>query len=95
MTGNEGLLEKADMEEIAREGERIYGSIKDQYEPQDQGKFLAIDINSGKAYLGQTSSKAVELARQAHPGTIFYVVKIGYSVTEMLAGMGLYAERLH
>ena len=92
---SEELLQKTDIEEIAREGEKIYLSIKEQYGSQDRGKFLAIDTKSGSVYFGQTSNEAVELARQAHPDTIFYVVKIGFSVTETLAGMGIYAERLH
>lgn len=95
MTNDEGLLEKVDMQEIADKGSQIYESIKGQYEPQDHGKFLAIDIKSGKAYLGQESSEAIGLARLAHPDTVFFVVKIGYSASEILAGMGLYAERSH
>jgi len=42
-------------------------------------------IYSKKAYLGNTSAEALELARQNHPNTVFYVVKIGFDVAETMA----------
>jgi len=75
------------MQKIAEKGSEIYEKIKINYEPQNNGKFLAIDIDSGKVYLGNSSSDAVQLAMKAHPDKVFYVVKIGYSATEILANM--------
>lgn len=84
---SEELLKSANVERIASEGQRIYEEIKSQFEPEFIGKFLAIDIGSKKYYLADSSSEAVEKARHAHPETIFYVVKIGFSVAETLARM--------
>lgn len=92
---SEALLQQTDIEEIAERGGAIYEGIKQEFEPKHLGKFLAIEIASGKTYLGDASSEAVEQARKAHPGTVFYVVKIGYSAAEALANMGLYAHGLH
>lgn len=86
---NEKLIKKANIQKIAEEGAKIYETIKLQYEPAQNGKFLAIDIESKEAYVGNTSSEAVELARTAHPDKIFYVVKIGFSATETLSSLGL------
>jgi len=81
------LIKKADIEKIAQKGQEIYDKIKNKYLPQDKGKFLAIDIESGEAFLGITSAEALELASQKYPEKVFYVVKIGFDVTEIMANM--------
>jgi len=85
---NEELLKQTDIQKIAEEGAKIYESIKSQHEPIQNCKFLAIDIESKDTFLGNTSSEAVESARKAHPNKVFYVVKIGFSAAETLAGLG-------
>jgi len=85
MTNNEELIKKVDIQKIAEEGSKIYEKIKVNYDPKHKGKFLAIDIESKKAYLGNTSAKALELARANHPNKVFYVVKIGFDVAETMA----------
>jgi hypothetical protein len=79
------LIKKTDLHKIATEGAVIYGAIKTEYEPEENGKFLAIDIGTKKVYLGKTSAEAVELARHDHPDTVFYIVKIGFDVVETMA----------
>ena len=81
----EELIKTADIQKIASEGSKIYEQIKVQYDPKENGKFLAIDIDSKQAYLGNTSAEAVVLAREKHPKKIFYVVKIGFDVAETMA----------
>ena len=84
-TNNDELIKKADIQKIAEEGAKIYEQIKVNYDPKERGKFLAIDIDSKKVYLGNTSAEALELARQNHPNKIFYVIKIGFDVAETMA----------
>lgn len=79
------LIKQADIQKIAEEGSKIYQGIKTDFEPHQNGKFLAIDIGSKNVYLGNTSAEALELARQKHPHKVFYVVKIGFNFAEMLA----------
>ncbi|MBI3251515.1 MAG: hypothetical protein HYZ62_01230 [Candidatus Andersenbacteria bacterium] len=85
MKNSDQLIKKADIQRIAEEGAKTYQQIKVKYEPQDNGKFLAIDVDSGKEYLGHTSAEAVELARQHHPDKVFYVMKIGFDTVETIA----------
>ncbi|HCP08358.1 MAG TPA: hypothetical protein DIT25_00990 [Candidatus Moranbacteria bacterium] len=82
---NEDLIKKSDIQKIASEGTQIYEQIKANYDPKEKGKFLAIEIESKKAYLGNTSAEALELARENHPSKLFYVVKIGFDVAETMA----------
>ncbi|MBI4029998.1 hypothetical protein HY373_02345 [Candidatus Berkelbacteria bacterium] len=81
----EELIKKADIQKIAEEGAKIYDQIKVNYDPKEKGKFLAIDIDNKKVYLGNTSAEALESARQNHPNKVFYVVKIGFDVAETMA----------
>ncbi len=85
MQTNDDLIKKVDIEQIAQKGTEIYNTIKANYDPKEKGKFLAIDIDSQDVYLGNTSTEALELAKQAHPDTVFYVVKIGFDVAETVA----------
>ena len=82
---NDDLIKQTDIQRIAEEGSKIYQEIKSQYDPKEKGKFLAIDIESKKTYLGSTSAEAVEAARKNHPNKIFYVIKIGFDVAETMA----------
>jgi len=92
MSNREELLKKANMEQIAEIGSKIYEEKKASYEPADNGKFLAIEVESGDVYKADMSGEAVEMARKEHPDKVFYVVKIGHSAAEMLASMS-YATR--
>lgn len=79
------LMKNTDLEKIATQGALIYQEVKSKYEPTSNGKFLAIDIDSKEQYPATTSAEAVVAARQAHPGKVFYVVKIGFDAAETLA----------
>mgnify|MGYP001618026849 CR=1 FL=1 len=85
MNNGEELIKQANIQKIAEEGAKIYDQIKVQYDPQERGKFLAIDIESKDVYLGTSSADALELARQQNPNKVFYVVKIGFDVAETMA----------
>ena len=79
------LIKKADVQKIAEEGKKIYDRVKVNYEPKENGKFLAIDVDSQDSFLGSSSAEALELAKQKYPGKVFYVVRIGFDVAETLA----------
>lgn len=85
MYGNLDQLQKSDIRRIADEGKRIYRKIKDEYDPKEKGKFLAIDIESEDIFLGDTSSDALLKAKEKYPDKIFYVVKIGYDSIATMA----------
>jgi len=80
----EDLTKKIDTGEIVKRGIEIYEEIKDQYDPKEKGKFLAIEVESEKVYLGATSIEALESAKKEYPDKVFYLVKIGYDVVETL-----------
>lgn len=64
MENNNALLKDIDIQKVADKGAKIYEKVKVKYEPKKNGKFLAIEIESGKVYLGSTSAEALMLAKK-------------------------------
>ena len=64
--------------EIGRRGEEIYAAIKNQYEPQYNGKILAIDIETGKTYMADDVRGALQLLEAERPDDLCYVMRIGF-----------------
>ncbi|MBI3558790.1 hypothetical protein HY085_00165 [Candidatus Gottesmanbacteria bacterium] len=79
------FYKKINIEKIASEGAKIYEKIKEQFEPEKNGKFLAIEVDSKETFLGKTSSEALIKAKQKFPDKVFFVVKIGFTVAETIA----------
>ena len=64
----------------AEMGRRIYEEKYRQiYEPDQIGKFLDIDIESGLAGFGDNPREARAAAKQIAPAGFFYLVRIGFS----------------
>lgn len=82
----EKVLPQINPEEIAKKGEEIYQKkFKEKYEPSFNGKFLAIEIDSGEEFIGNTSVEALEKAREKYPQKLFYLKKIGSPVAEVMS----------
>jgi hypothetical protein len=47
--------------------------------PDHCGRFAAIEPDSGRYFLGDTSAEAVGAAHDAMPGARFYLKRIGYT----------------
>ena len=71
--------------EISKIGSRIYAKIKKRYDPKEYGKYLAIDIETRKEYLGNDGINALKLARKNNPGHHFFIQKIGFETAESFA----------
>jgi hypothetical protein len=81
----EDPMNNQSLQEIAEKGDALYQAVKDKYEPDNKGKFLAIEVQKGNFYLGDTGKEAAEKARAANPGKLVYLLKIGFSTMEILA----------
>jgi len=82
---DEDLIKNADMQKIGDEGQKIYEEIKLKYEPAQNGKFLAIEVESKDVYLADSTVEAVAAAKKEHPDKVFYVVKTGFDYVETMA----------
>lgn len=82
---DEDLMKNADIQKIGEEGQKIYEEIKSKYEPAQNGKYLAIDIDSKDVFLADSTVEAVEAAKKAHPNKVFYIVRIGFDSVQTIA----------
>lgn len=64
--------------EIAHKGEEVYRKISGKLEKKNLGSFIAIEVESGKYFIGQTQVEAIEKAKKSFPNKIFYLIKVGF-----------------
>lgn len=79
---NLDLSQKADIEKLACDGKKVYEKIKNQYEPKYNGKYLAIEPESGEAFMHNDAAYAMIKAKKKYPERLFFVLKIGCEVAE-------------
>lgn len=72
--------------EIAQKGMQVYQKISKQIEKDHSGNFIAIEVESGKYFLGQTQIEALEKAKKSFPTKIFYLMKVGFSAAVTFSG---------
>jgi hypothetical protein len=67
-------------EDVIARGEQFYrGHLKDRLVREHCGRFAAIDPDSGRYFLGDTSAEAIGAAHDAMPDARFYLKRIGYT----------------
>jgi len=72
--------------EIAQKGIQVYQKISKQIEKDYSGDFVAIEVESGEYFLGQTQVKAIEKAKKHFPTKIFYLMKVGFPAAVTFSG---------
>jgi hypothetical protein len=67
-------------QDIAARGEQIYNERLKQLlgVKENKGKIVAIEVESGDYFMGDSVLKAGTKARLKYPGKIFYFKRIGY-----------------
>lgn len=66
-------------DEIARRGEELYErSVRAQVEPESDGRFLALDVDSGDYEIADEALAATTRLRKRRPGAVTYLVRVGY-----------------
>lgn len=78
-------------QQVSEKGQQIYNEkLKSELEPDNRGKFLVIEVESGEFFLGDTIIEALQKAKDKYPTKLFHTVRIGY---EGIFKMGTYARR--
>ncbi|HYX29705.1 MAG TPA: hypothetical protein VE863_14155 [Pyrinomonadaceae bacterium] len=76
-------------DDLVRRGQRIYDQeLRQILEPTQRGRFLAIEPETGRYFLGDNGTAALIEARKAMPGQLFYLARIGYEAADTLHGYG-------
>ncbi len=68
------------LSEFAQKGEEIYKQqiLPEISEEKLKGKFVAIDVDTGKYYIDRTLIQAVTQAQRDFPNKKFYMKRVGY-----------------
>ena len=65
-------------EEIAKTGEEFYQKeLKNKLEPKENGKYVAIEVESKQYFIGGTKEEALDSAQKVFPNKVFFVRRIG------------------
>lgn len=74
-------------EALIERGECPYKErLKALFVPEHTGRFLAIDPETGRHFLGDTSAEAAWAAYEAMPESRFYLKRIGYTAAHSFGG---------
>ena len=74
---------------LVEDGEAFYEEqLKATLDPQHTGEFVAIEPSSGRYFLGQTATDALVAARNAMPGSQFFLTRIGRDTAHKIGGHG-------
>jgi hypothetical protein len=75
----------ATREEIARRANVLYQEqIRAQVEPEQLGKFLALDITTGAYEIDSDELRALDRARTKNPNAVLYLLRVGRATTYRL-----------
>lgn len=78
------------MDEVIERGQRVYDEqLKSQLEPEQTGRFVAIEPETARYFLGDTGTEALVAAHEAMPESRFYLRRVGYDFTHQLGGYGI------
>ncbi len=81
------LIKNTNIDDLVNRGTAVYNRIKEKYDPLYRGKFLVIEPDTEKVYLGDTSAEALVKAREENPEKLFYAVKVGFDAAETIVSM--------
>ena len=74
---------------LIEEGKKVYAErLRLILEPDQVGRFVAIEPETGRYFLGDTGSEALVAARQAMPDSLFYLARVGYRAAHSIGGYG-------
>ncbi len=80
-------------DEVARRGEELYErSVRALVEPENDGRFLALDVESGDYELADEALAASRRLRERRPGAVAYLVRVGRSAAFRIGGRRLRSE---
>ena len=80
---------KRTLDELAALGGAIFDrQVRPALRPEDDGKFVAIDVETGDYEIGDDADVDAPLRLHAkHPGAAVYTLRIGYNAAVALGGV--------
>ncbi|MFH1582457.1 MAG: hypothetical protein ABIA08_01725 [bacterium] len=66
-----------DVKGIIKKGLEIYDKIKEKIEPAENGKYVVIETESEKYFIGNTRDEATGKAKDEFPDKVLFIKRIG------------------
>lgn len=80
--------------EVTKLGKKFYEDhLKAILEPQENGKFVAIEPDNEEYFIAETAVEAITNGREAFPDKIFFLARIGFPTAHKIGGYG-YKRRI-
>jgi hypothetical protein len=77
-------------EDVIARGKKIYEeSLKGGLEPEHTGRYVAVEPETQRYFLGDTSAEALGFAHDAMPESHFYLARVGYETAHTIGGHAL------
>ncbi len=74
-----GYTRRMERHEVSRRGKEIYErSIRREVEPEHDGRFVAVDVESGEYALADDELEAFDRAREKAPEGVLFLIRVGY-----------------
>ena len=80
------MVYNIDTRRIGEKGREIFKKISEELERDYHGKFVAIEVDSGNYFMGDTSIEADKKAKKKYPDKVFYLGRVGYRVAVSFKG---------
>ena len=75
------------LDELGRLGDAIYDQqIRPKLRPEDKGKFVAIDVDTGEYEMDEDEYNAVMRLRARMPAADMWLIRVGYPTTCRIGG---------
>lgn len=75
-----------DIQKISKKGFQIFEALPPELTEKHRGQFIAIEVDSGDYFIGETEMEANQNAQAKHPGKIFFLGRIGYPTAYTFKG---------
>ena len=73
---------------LAEKGREFYEkNLKALLEPQQNGKFVAIEPESGRYFVGKTTRETMDEAHREMPNKKFYLQRVCYTFAHSFGGL--------
>lgn len=88
--GGIGMIQQVykppDIQKISKKGYQIFKALSPELTEKHRGLFIAIEVDSGEYFIGETEMEANQKARAKHPGKVFFLGRIGYPTAYTFKG---------
>lgn len=75
---------KLKVKEKLGKADKIYEQIKAKVERDYKGKIIAIELESGDFFIGDSELEAFEKASKKYPGKVFVYKRVGFPTTHFV-----------